>query len=137
MSPSKNKFVESGVKYVYSTSSFNLDKLIYESKQMSFYNYDYNKKLYAEIELFLKLSLYGDSDSLLRKLSFNCSELQKICNIDKLTKHMNIDPKTEVEDTHKDNDHEMRISLKRHTTLFDNITNNEHKVISTFLFKSI
>lgn len=99
-----NEAQPSTMKTIYSSNTFSLDRLLYDDKQMGFYDYDYHKKLYAEMELFLKLSLYGDGDSILRKLSFNRPEFKKIFNIESLTEHMNLNDHVDVKDTFTETD---------------------------------
>jgi len=122
------------MKWVYSNSTFSLDTLIYENRQTSFYNYDCIKKLYDQIEIFLKLSLYPDGDSILRKLSFNRPEFKKILKIEKLTYHMNIDPESQKNDPGQNPDlFDHNINLKEKASLFITNAPIENKVKNSLL----
>ena len=129
MSPSKRpQTVEQPMKWVFSSSSFGLDRLIHENKQMAFYNYDHNRKLYAELEIPLKLSLYLDGESILRKLSFNRPEFSRLLNMERLTVHMNIDSYTDVIDSYRENSNEPMMRLKDYNVLFRSQTPSDNKV---------
>ena len=133
-SPSK-KGPEGGnsmMKTIYSSNTFSLDRLLYDDKQMGFFNYDYHKKLYSEMELFVKLSLYGDGDSILRKLSFNRPEFTKIFNTEFLTQHMNLNDHVDVRDNFTATDEEMdataKLDLTQKRFLFGSPVPLENKV---------
>jgi hypothetical protein len=78
--------------------SFYFDQILTGTKMVSFWNYDMHKRFFSEIEVFLKMFLYQNSELLLKKMSSNRPEYFKLMNVDNV-KHDNFTNFLEIADS--------------------------------------
>ena len=64
------------------TNYIKFDNLVAQYNQASFYNYDIDKKLYTELEMFLKMMLYRNHEIILSKISFDRPGFERIISFE-------------------------------------------------------